>query len=157
MRSVRRRRLEKKTDYKSRLSLLKGNTLRLVARKTNRYIIVQIVESRQAQDKVVIGITSKKLLEKGWAKNNQGSLKNITAAYLTGYLIGKSALEKNIKLAIFDMGMHRNVHKSRLYAVLKGAIDAGLKIPHNSEALPSDEEINKNEKFKATLTKIARA
>lgn len=155
MKTVRRRRLERKTDYKARLALLKSGKPRLVARKTNRYIIAQIIETKNAQDKVVIGITSKILLEKGWPKASQGSLKSMAASYLTGFILGKMAHEKNIKSAIFDIGMHRNVHKSRFYALLKGALDAGLKIPHNPEALPSDDSIQ-NEKFKNIITKLTK-
>ncbi len=155
MKTVRRRRLERKTDYKARLALLKSGKPRLVARKTNRYIIAQIVETKNAQDKIILGITSKILLEKGWPKTSQGGLKNLTASYLTGFILGKMAHEKNIKSAIFDIGMHRNVHKSRFYAVLKGALDAGLKIPHNPAALPPDNSLQ-NEKFKNILNKLTK-
>jgi len=148
MKTVRRRRLEKKTDYKARFALLKTKEARLIARKTNRYIIVQIVESNQAQDKVLVGITSKILLTKDWPKEHEGSLKSLQAAYLTGFLIGKLAQKKNIKSVIFDMGMNRNIHKSRFYAILKGAIDSGLHIPHDPEALPADKDFQRNEKLR---------
>ena len=156
MKLPRRRRLERKTDYKARLGLLKSEKHRLVARKTNRYILAQIVFSEKAQDKVIVRLSSKNLIEKGWPENHSGSLKSLPAAYLTGLFLGKLAKEKNITSAIFDMGMYRNVHKSRLYAVLKGAIDAGLKIPHEAKALPSDEDLKKNEKLKSTLIKLMK-
>ena len=38
--------------------------------------------------------------------------------------------------------MNKSVKGSRLYAVLKGAVDAGLSIPHSEEALPAIERIN---------------
>src|SRR3989344_6238273 len=116
---------------------------RLIARKTNNYIIAQIIETKHAQDKVVIGITSKVLLKKGWPDSKAGSLKNLPSAYLTGFVIGKLAKDKKIKSAIFDMGMNRNIHKSRLMLFLRGAIDAGLSIPHNPDALPSTDSIKK--------------
>ena len=47
-----RRRREHKTNYTKRLILLKGKVPRLVVRKTNKYIILQIIESSHAQDKV---------------------------------------------------------------------------------------------------------
>lgn len=156
MKTIRRRRGEKKTDYKARFALLKSGRMRLIVRKTNRYIIVQIVETHHAQDKVCIGMTSKVLLEKGWPKSQQGSIKNLQAAYLTGYLLGKMAKEKKIFEAILDIGMQRNIHKSRLYAVLKGALDAGLHIPHEEKALPSSEDILKNEKLKTLVAKIMK-
>ena len=150
----RQRRLQAKTDYKARLALLKSGEKRLVVRKTNKYIIAQIVETAQAQDKVVIGINSKDLLGKGWPKEKEGSLKSLQAAYLTGFTLCKLAAEKKIKSAILDIGLNRNVAKSRIYAVLKGAIDAGLSIPHNPESLPSLSDLQKNEKLKSMLERV---
>ena len=148
------RRLEGKTDYKARIALLKSGKPRLVARKTNRYIIAQIVETKAAQDKVLFSINSKMLLEKGWPKDKEGSLKSLQAAYLTGFMLGRLAQEKNIKSAIFDIGINRNVQKSRLFAILKGALDAGLAIPHNPEALPSLPDLQKNEKLKNIIERM---
>jgi large subunit ribosomal protein L18 len=153
MKTPRRRRLEAKTDYKARLALLKSGRPRLVVRKSNRYIIAQIVESDIAQDKVIAGANSKVLLSRGWPKEMAGSLKSLSAAYLTGFILGKIAQEKKVKEAILDMGMYRTVKGSRIYAVLKGAVDAGIKIPHNAEMLPSEEKI-KNEKTEKILNKI---
>lgn len=157
MKTLRRRRAEKKTDYKARFGLLKSGEIRLAVRKTNRYIIAQLIETSHAQDKIVFGLTSKILIEKGWPKANMGSMKSLPAAYLTGFILGKLALQKNIKQAVLDIGMHRNIHKSRLYAVLKGTLDAGLKIPHNPEALPSNEDLQRNEKFRSILNKITKS
>lgn len=151
MKTVRRRRHEKKTDYKARLALIKSNMPRLVIRKTNRYLITQIVNTKIAQDSVITGTSSKYLLEKGWPENKTGSLKSCVAAYLTGFLIGKMAKEKNIVRAILDIGMYRNVAKSRIYALLKGALDAGMQIPHNPSVIPSDSELTKNENLKNLL------
>ncbi|MDO8508415.1 MAG: 50S ribosomal protein L18 [Nanoarchaeota archaeon] len=156
MRTIRRRRLERKTDYKARFGLLKSQYPRLIARRTNRYVVVQIIETNKAQDKIVAGLTSKILLEKGWPKTSIGSLKNKTAAYLTGFLLGKMAQKKDIKEVVFDIGMHRNVHKSRLYAVLKGAIDSGLTIAHNPDVLPSEKDIESNDKYKPIMAKIIK-
>src|SRR3989344_2403599 len=97
MKILRRRRKEGKTDYKARINMLKSGEARLVVRKTNRYIIAQIVTTEIAQDKVVAGINSKILISKGLPEKNSGSLKSIPAAYLTGYSIGEMALNKGIK------------------------------------------------------------
>jgi large subunit ribosomal protein L18 len=150
--TIRQRRLKGKTDYKARLALLKSEKPRLVVRKTNRYIIAQLVVTEIAQDKVMIGLSSKSLLTKGWPKEKSGSLKSLAACYLTGLLIGKLAKEK-YKEAILDMGMYRNIQKSRLYSFLKGAIDAGLKVPHGKEALPNDEQIKQNANVKEFFEK----
>jgi len=153
MKSLRQRRLAAKTDYRSRLALLKSGKSRLVIRKTNRYMIAQIISSDVAQDKVVIGFTSKDLIGKGWPKEKSGSLKSLTACYLLGLMLGNAAKAKT-KEAILDMGMYRNIQKSRIYVVLKGAVDAGLKIPHNEKTLPTLEEINKKEDLKAIFNKM---
>ncbi|MAG23997.1 50S ribosomal protein L18 [Candidatus Pacearchaeota archaeon] len=152
MKIPKRRRLERKTDYKLRLALLKSGKTRLVLRKTNRYLIAQIVESETAQDKPLLTLSSSALLKKGWPKDLSGSLKSLPAAYLLGALIAKSTDEKGS--LVLDLGMHRNVHKSRLYALVKGAQDSGLKIQCDPEVLPKIEEINKNEKTKAIFEKM---
>src|SRR3989338_66668 len=103
--SIKRRRAEQKTDYKARLLFLKSGKPRLVVRKTNRYIIAQVVESSIAQDKVLFGVTSKDLLSKGWPKEKSGSLKSLPAAYLTGLMLGKMAKGK-VKETILDIGMN---------------------------------------------------
>lgn len=142
-RTFRRRRNEGKTDYKARLTLLKSSKPRFVVRKTNRYIIAQLVESEKAQDKIISGGSSQILLEKGWPKESKGSLKSLPAAYLIGFIIAKKASDK-CKEALLDIGLHRNIKKSRIYAALKGALDAGIKIPHNPDVLPSIENIQKH-------------
>lgn len=154
MKTPRRRRLEAKTDYKARLSLLKSGRARLVVRKTNKYVIVQIVKSEVAQDKVICGASSKILLSKGWPKELEGSLKGLAAAYLTGMHVGKCALDAGISEAILDAGMNINVKNSRIYAAVRGALDAGVKIPCSKDVLPDLESI-KTDKFAKIVEKIA--
>src|SRR3989344_4473905 len=146
MKTQRRRRKESRTDYRARLGMLKSNKPRLVIRKSNQYIIAQVVETNIAQDKVIVGLTSKVLLSKGWSESGKGSLKSLAASYLTGYILGNLAKTK-VKEVIVDFGLNRNIHKSRLYAVVKGAIDGGLKVLADNEALPSLEQIKSNKKF----------
>jgi len=141
MKSIpKRRRIEAKTDYVARLSLLKSSKPRFVVRRTNRYMIAQLVSSKNAQDSVLLSVSSKDLLDKSWPSDKAGSLKGLPAAYLTGILFGNLA-KKISKEAILDLGMHRNVKKSRIYAVLKGAVDAGLVVAHSGESLPSEKDI----------------
>lgn len=154
MKTVRRRRLQRRTDYKSRLGLLKAGQPRLVVRKTNRYILAQLVETEIAQDKVLVSMSTKFLLSKGWPSKSSGSLKSLAAGYILGGLIGKVAKQKKLGPVILDIGMNRNIQKSRIYAVLKGAIDSGLKINHNPEALPSLEDIKKKEELAPLIDKI---
>jgi large subunit ribosomal protein L18 len=126
--TLKRRRRESKTDYSKRLKLLKSGKSRLVIRKTNKYIIAQYVESLQAKDKIILGVTSKELLKFGWPENAKSSLKTLPAAYLTGFLISKKIQEKKLDIPILDSGMIRNIHKNKIYAFLKGTIDSGLQI-----------------------------
>src|SRR4030042_2313254 len=139
MRTAKRRRTENKTDYKARLILLKSQMPRVVVRKTNRYILVQYVQSEEARDKVILGISSKDLLKHGWEKEKAGSLKSIPAGYLTGLLLGTKI--KAREEVILDLGMMRNVKKSRIYAVLNGLVDAGVKIKHKKEVFPEEKRI----------------
>jgi len=154
MKTPRRRRKEAKTDYKARLGMLKSGKPRLVIRKSNNYILAQIVSSDVAQDKVIVTFLSKDLLEKGWPADKKGSLKSLAAAYLTGFLIAKKS-KSLIKEAIVDLGMNRNISGSRIYAVVKGALDAGLNISVNESALPTMERILSNKNVsKSIIEKI---
>ena len=69
MRTLKRRRKERKTDYGIRIKLLKGGFPRLVLRKSNRYLIAQYAVSKEARDNIVTGTTSKILLKHGWPED----------------------------------------------------------------------------------------
>ncbi len=128
----RRRRREGKTDYLKRLNLLKGEKPRMVIRISNNQVITQIMEYSPEGDKTLITATSKELQKYGWTGHNG----NCSAAYLTGYLCGKKALKTGIKEAVPDLGLHTPVHKSNVFAVIKGGIDAGLGINADEKAFP---------------------
>jgi len=132
-----RRRREGKTNYRKRLAYLKSGKPRAVVRKTLKYIIVQIVEYHEDGDKILIGVNSSHLRKYGWS----GSFKNTPAAYLTGYLAGKLALKKGINEAVLDIGLQSPVKGSRVFAALKGLVDAGLNVPHSEEVYPSEDRI----------------
>lgn len=141
MKVDKRRRLENKTDYAKRLKLLKSESARIVFRKTNRYIVAQYVTSKEAQDKIEIGITSKNLKEYGWPAEFEGSLKSVTASYLTGFLIGKEILKKKLKTPIVDLGMIRVISKNKAFAFLKGVADAGVEVNCPEENFPEEDRI----------------
>jgi large subunit ribosomal protein L18 len=133
-----RRRREGKTNYYKRVKLIKSGKPRLVVRKTLNYIIVQVVEARVEGDRVVAAAHSRELFKLyGW----KGGGKNTCAAYLTGLLAGYRAILKGVREAVLDIGLATPSRGSRVFAALKGAVDAGLKIPHSPEVLPSDERI----------------
>jgi large subunit ribosomal protein L18 len=151
MKTIRlRRRRENKTDYKNRLNLLKSGKDRIVIRKTNKYVVVQAVNSNEAQDKVIAGVSSKALLNNGWDKKFEGSLKSTPACYLTGLLLAKKLGKGEF---IIDMGMARNKAGNRIYAVVKGLIDGGLKIPASEKVFPSEDRLN-GEHLKDDLKKV---
>lgn len=152
MRVQKKRRREAKTDYTRRIALLKSGLPRLVFRKTNRYIIAQYVESKSAQDKAIMEVTSKDLIEYGWPKEARGSLKSIPACYLTGYLIGKKILKEKMQTPTVDFGMYRMIHKNRQFAFLNGLIDSGLKIKCDKENFPEKERIE-GKKLKKDISK----
>jgi len=140
-RTLRRRRLEQKTDYGKRLKLLKAEKPRMVFRKTNAAVIAQYTLSEAAQDSISFGVTSKKLLKYGWPESFKGSLKSIPASYLTGYLVAKKIQKDGLETPIVDFGMQRTLYKTKLFAFLKGLIDAGLEISCPEEAFPEEERI----------------
>ena len=145
-----KRRRQGKTNYRKRILLLKSNLPRFVVRKTNKYIICSLVKSKQGQDKVTIQLNSKILEKYGW----KGSFKNLPAAYLTGYLFGKKAGKTK---AILDMGLHPNTKGSKIYAALKGAVDAGMNIPHSEDNFPEEERIKgKHTKMPELFEKVKK-
>jgi large subunit ribosomal protein L18 len=153
--TLKKRRKEGKTDYAKRLKMLKSEKPRVVFRKTNRYILAQYISSREAKDRVGIGVTSKELLRYGWPKEAEGSLKSVTAAYLTGFLIGEKIKKKKLENPILDMGMYRNLYKTKVYAFLKGLIDSGIKMKFKEEIFPEEERIKgKNLKNKIPFEEI---
>ena len=151
-RTVRRRRHEARTDYKARLYLLTSEKPRVVFRKTNRYLLAQIVVSEIAQDKVVCNVSTKDLLNHGWPDKLKGSLKSLPAAYLLGYLLVNKS--KNIKSGILDLGLIRHVPKSRTYAFVKGLKDAGFDIPCKEDVMPDETQLNRKPETAKLINQI---
>ena len=83
-------------------------------------------------------VNTKELLKYGWPDNKRGSLKSIAAGYLGGLLIGKKT---KVKKVILDTGLIPSTHGSRIYAVVKGILDAGIDISCNEKVFPSEEKI----------------
>jgi len=132
-----RRKLEGKTNYRKRLKLLISASPRFIVRKSNKHMTAQIVEYAPDGDKVIVTANSSELKKFGW----NYSTSNLPAAYLTGLLAGKKAQAKKITNAIVDLGLQVPLKGSRLYSAVKGAIDAGLKIPTSDEVFPSEDRI----------------
>lgn len=133
-----RRRREKKTDYRQRLSMLKSGKTVFVVRRSANNIHIQLIQYHKKGDKTVLEDSSKSLKKYGW----RGHCGNLSAAYLTGMLIGFKALKKNIAEAILNSGLQMSVKGNAIYAAVAGAKDAGMEIPASKDILPSRERIS---------------
>lgn len=129
-----RRKREGKTDYKTRIKLLSSNKPRLVVRKTNTRIIMQIISYDPKGDHILASADSSALKKLGWKL----STKNIAAAYLTGLLLGKKAKTKE---AVLDIGFLPSVRGSRIYAAVKGVIDSGVKVNCSEKMFPDPKRL----------------
>lgn len=133
-----RRRREGKTDYQQRRGLVLSGLPRLVVRGSLRNVTIQVVRAEVNGDKVIVSAQSRELSKKyGWL----GDTGNISAAYLTGLLCGFKAVGHGVKEAVLDIGLHYPSKRSRVFAALKGAFDAGLTIPFDKEKLPDEKRI----------------
>jgi large subunit ribosomal protein L18 len=130
-----RRRREGKTDYYQRTRLIVADVPRMVVRKTNRHIIVQLVTAELDGDRTLVAANSAELEKYGY----KGSTSSTPAAYLTGMLFAVKAKKAQQESAILDIGLNRATPGARVFAALKGAVEADLVIPHGEEILPSDE------------------
>ena len=130
-----RRRREGRTDYYQRTRLIVSDVPRMVVRKTNRHIIVQLVTAEMDGDRTLVAANSAELEKYGY----KGSTSSTPAAYLTGMLFAAKAKKAKQDSAILDIGLNRATPGARVFAALKGAVEAGLAIPHGEEILPSDE------------------
>lgn len=136
-RVARRRRREGKTDYRRRIGLLKSRQPRAVIRRSLRNFRIQFVEFDPKGDRIIAAAEGVELGKYGW----KGSFSNTPAAYLTGYLAGKRAVKAGVERAVLDIGLQTPAKGSRIFASLKGLLDAGIDIPHGEEVLPSEERI----------------
>ncbi len=133
-----RRRREGKTDYRKRLALLKSRKTRIVVRKSLRNIRVQFIDYDERGDIVRASAIASELVKK---YNWKYSTSTTPAAYLTGLLAGVRAKEKGITKGVLDIGRHVPARGSKVFAALKGVLDAGIDCPHSEEMLPSEDRI----------------
>jgi len=156
-----RRRREGKTDYQARRRLIiqdknKYNSpkYRLVVRFTNREVIAQMVRAKIEGDFVYSAAYGHELANYGIPVGHA----NYASAYAVGLLIARRTLAKfgiaekyqgvtdvngedfNVTpladgprplRAVLDTGLKRTSTGSRVFAVLKGASDGGIDIPHS--------------------------
>lgn len=161
-----RRRREGKTDYFQRKRLVAQHKAkyaspkyRLVVRFTNKDIICQIVSSTITGDIVLTAAYSHELPRYGI----KHGLTNWAAAYATGLLVARRALQKlgldetyqgveevegeyELTEAVedgprpfkvfLDIGLQRTTTGARVFGALKGASDGGLYVPHSENRFP---------------------
>ncbi len=133
-----RRKREGKTDYRHRLNMLRSKKLRLVGRISLKHVTAQVVKVSTTGDITLASAHSKQLEALGWKDGTS----NLPSAYLVGLLCGYRAIKAGVKEATFDIGMVHPTRGGKIFALLKGAVDAGLQIPHDAEILPSDERVS---------------
>jgi len=163
---AKRRRREGKTDFKARRKMVSqdknkfnNRKYRLIVRITNRRCICQVAYATIRGDMIVASATSGDLAGFGITVG----LKNYAACYATGLLVARRCLKKfgldekfkgkeeidgddyhveeeendqrPLKV-ILDVGLRRTCVGARMWGALKGAVDGGLHIPHNSKNFP---------------------
>lgn len=132
-----RRKIEGKTDYRKRKSILLSRSVFVAPRISGKNVTVQFSKATLKGDYVLASAHSRELYKVGW----KGSGKSLPAAYLTGLVAGLKALKAGVKEASLYTGLERYRHGSRISAVLKGVLDAGVSVPADIETLPDDGRI----------------
>jgi large subunit ribosomal protein L18 len=70
------------------------------------------------------------------------SKKSVPASYLVGFALGKAAIAAGHEDAVLDIGLAASTPGSRVFAALRGMVEAGLNVPHSEEVLPDDDRTN---------------
>jgi large subunit ribosomal protein L18 len=132
-----RRRREGKTNYHVRYKLILSKKPRVVIRKSNASITLQLVVAEQKGDRTLLTVNSRELRSFGFDL----SAGNLPAAYLTGLLFGKKMLALSQSEGIADIGLHASTRGNKIYAAIKGVVDAGVNVPHSPEIFPDEARI----------------
>ncbi|MCK4266732.1 MAG: 50S ribosomal protein L18 [Thermoplasmata archaeon] len=132
-----RRRRKGKTDYRQRKNLLMSGLPRAIVRCSSNNTFVQFADFKPEGDVIIASASTKELQKMGW-KHHTG---NTPAAYLAGYLAAKRAKLGKVDKAVLDLGLRTPTKGSKVFAALKGMLDAGMDIPHSEEVLPPEERI----------------
>ena len=133
---------------------------RFVVRKTNKKVITQVIYQTIQGDKILCQAISPELKKYGL----EAGLSNYSAAYSTGLLcarrlltnLGMADMYKGVEnangelfdvyeqnqlkerrpfKAVLDIGLYRTTTGSKIFGAMKGAVDGGLYIPHNTKRL----------------------
>jgi len=168
-----KRRREGKTDYYARKRLVvqaknKYNTpkYRLIVRLSNKDVTAQVAYARLEGDVIIAAAYSHELSRYGV----KVGLTNYAACYATGLLLARRLLQKYKLDKIYegqtnpdgemfnvedvedgpgafrchlDVGLARTSTGAKLFAVMKGAIDGGLDVPHSEKRFPGYDKESK--------------
>ncbi len=134
-----RRRREGRTDYRTRLKLLRSGRPRAVVRITAQRVYVTITTYDPTGDRVIAAADSRELGGVGFPG---GSLASTPAAYLTGYLAGLRSKAAGTNGAILDAGLRHPTAGGRVLAALKGLLDAGVEVPHGETIFPGNDRLS---------------
>jgi large subunit ribosomal protein L18 len=133
-----RRRREGVTDYRARKRAITSQRPLLVIRVSNKNVSSQFVKPTVKGDVVLSASHSKELAKLGW----HGSAKSTPACYLLGLLAGKKALAAGVNEAVAYNGLVPFIRGSRVAALLKGVVDAGVQVPVGEEAFPDADRLS---------------
>ena len=125
-----------KTNYRKRAALLIGRRSFVTIKVSDQNVVSQLLMPTSVGDIVIASAHSRELAKQGW----KGAFNNLPACYLTGLLLGKKALAKQMKNAVLYIG--KDHFTSRVAACLKGIVDSGISIPVSEESLPNEERIS---------------
>ena len=127
---------EDKTNYRKRSAILIGRQLFVTVKISDQNVAAQVLRPTPTGDIVIVSAHSRELAEHGW----KGGFNNLPACYLTGMLLGKKALEKEVSSAVLYIG--KNHFTSRVAACMKGIVDSGVRMPFSEESLPDEGRIS---------------
>lgn len=168
-----KRRREGKTDYYARKRLViqaknKYNTpkFRLIVRLSNKDVTAQVAYARIEGDIIVAAAYAHELPRYGI----KVGLTNFAACYSTGLLLARRLLQKYKLDTLYegqtevdgemyavedndegpgafrchlDTGLARTSTGAKLFAVMKGAVDGGLDVPHSEKRFPGYDKESK--------------
>jgi len=146
-----RRRRKNITDYRSRKALVAGGLPRIIVRKSNKHVRVQVADYLDSGDRIIASAFSKELADLGW----EGNFDNTPAGYLTGLMAGRRCKQAGIEEAVLDIGRHVPAKGSVVFAALKGIIDAGISVSHDEKVLPNDDRISGKHLSEKTQAKFS--
>ena len=127
---------EDKTNYRKRSAILIGRQLFVTVKISDQNVAAQVLRTTPTGDIVIVSAHSRELAEHRW----KGGFNNLPACYLTGMLLGKKALEKEVSSAVLYIG--KSHFTSRVAACMKGIVDAGVRMPVSEESLPDEDRIS---------------